>query len=171
MKYFSKTGQMTSSSWNKGPWWERNCPNLTHPHTGCLGKLCLDIPRCSMEAEIHGKDAGAPWRMTTRSKFQTGFAAHVGTQWGHEVFILSQVRNRKLSGEKKKFFSNLLQKLTTKALYSAVKLFSKGTWTKYICLQSPWEASQASSCVSVRPEKAPHLGTGARSLCFAFSFP
>lgn len=58
MKDFSKTGQMTSSSWNKGSWWERDCPNLTHPHTGRLGKLCLDIPGCSVEAEMYGKMQG-----------------------------------------------------------------------------------------------------------------
>lgn len=61
--------------------------------------------------------------MATRLKFQTGFAAHVE----HSEDVKSQVRNTKLSGEKEIVFSNLLQKLTTKALYSVVKLFSRGT--------------------------------------------
>lgn len=50
------------------------------------------------------EDAGTPWRMTTRSKFQTGCAADVQTQWRHEAFILSQVRNRKFSREQEIFF-------------------------------------------------------------------
>lgn len=71
------------------------------------------------------EDAGALWRMTTRSKFQTGSAAHVRTQWGHKVFVLSQVRNSKLSGEKEIVFFQIYYKSLQQKHYILLLNFSQ----------------------------------------------
>lgn len=97
-------------------------------------------------------------------------AAYVQAKWRHKVFILSQVRKRKLSREQEMFIFplNLLQTLIAKALCPVAKLFSREIRTKYICFQSLWESYQAVSCAS---DKLGFHQIGRRvcSLCLAFS--
>lgn len=170
MKDYSKTGQMASStSSNKEPGQGKDYHNLTHPHTRCLWKLCLDIPGCSVEAERHGKMQGLHGEWQPDQNFKLGvlqMCKH-NEDMKHSFCHRLEIES---SPENKKYFFNLLQKLTTKALYSVAKLFSRGTWTKYICLQRLGEGYQAASCASVRLEKPSHLGTDAWSLCLVFRF-
>lgn len=105
-----------------------------------------------------------------KNQIKLDHAAYVQAKWRHKVFILSQVRKRKLSREQEMFIFplNLLQTLIAKALCRVAKLFSREIRTKYICFQSLWESYQAVSCAS---DKLGFHQIGRRvcSLCLAFS--